>query len=295
MSRFLLQAAFKSDIKKLYQALVTRPSFSGGFKGVVFPVSLEKNTAYMTLHIECGSCPFADVVDDRSWDVAVRKSQPYIKKACDEFRKLFGIDSSYKFKDVTRKASMLEKDRLGEHYRRGLSNMISWEPSYLRYATTIPNGRLFALLDVPSDYGTVNCFIHYSDSYRTSCAEMYIEIFGKPIKRRGGDGNFVTAPEIKVGSILSGIWGYSMTIVDFYEVVKRTESFVFVKELQKDVIEDEGPKGEMLMPVPGSYVSPQVYRLKIQSHGSNAYYFKSPKSGILDLWDGKPEYQNTWD
>src|SRR5205085_2018154 len=42
----------------------------------------------------------------------------------------------------------------------------------------------------------------------------------------------------KVGEIIYNTWGYSMTMVDFYVVVKTTKNFVWLQELQQTVDEN---------------------------------------------------------
>ena len=102
----------------------------------------------------------------------------------------------------------------------------------------------------------------------------------------------------KVGDILYSSWGYSMTIVDFYKVIKVSPSgkSISLQPLHSDVVEgDAGYTGYVMpsksenrskKPIPNKRVSPtglHGYSVKI-NNVANAY-----------KWDGKKRYFNRMD
>ena len=44
--------------------------------------------------------------------------------------------------------------------------------------------------------------------------------------------------KLEVGTILAKSWGYSMTIVQYYVVVRRTHVTAWVREIQKNIVDD---------------------------------------------------------
>lgn len=298
-------ASFKSNIKKVYTALSKLPGVLPSYDGLGFPISMERQQAYMFFRVECpeGQNPLLIFYENRNVDYtasdvaqAKRKAQVYINKAAVSIRKALGIDNSYKFRDVSSKLSTLQRGMIYSDWRKRLDYYIdgTWWPKFNKN-----RDQLYAMLDVPTEIGTVNWYIRYSDSYKNSCAEFYIEVFGSAIKDNP-NAVFTIAPDIKVGTILTSTWGYSMTIVDFYKVVKRSNSFVYVKQLKHETVKDDGPAGSTVRPL-DEFKDSTIYRSKI-SLGKNSqvfkdgWYIKAPNNhGLLNVWDGTDQYENHWD
>ena len=297
-------ASFKSNIKKVYTALSKLPGVLPSYDGLGFPISMERQQAYMFFRVECpeGQNPLLIFYENRNVDYtasdvaqAKRKAQVYINKAAVSIRKALGIDNSYKFRDVSSKLSTLQRGMIYSDWRKRLDYYIdgTWWPKFNKN-----RDQLYAMLDVPTEIGTVNWYIRYSDSYKNSCAEFYIEVFGSEVKNKVSD-TFTLAPELTVGSILASSWGYSMTIVDFYQVVKRSNSFVYLKELVSETVRDDGPAGSYVRPTT-EFVDSTIYRAKIiaNKYDSNGgWYISAPQGhGILNkVWDGRDVYENRWD
>lgn len=298
-------ASFKSNIKKVYTALSKLPGVIPFYDDLGFPISTERQQAYMLFRVECPEDQnplriFYEEpdVDYTASDVAQakRKAQTYINKAAVNIRKALGIDNSYKFRDVSSKIRTLQRGMIYPDWRKRLAYYINNE----RWSEFDQNrDTLFALLNVPTEIGTINWYIRYSGCYQRSCAEFYIEVFGSAIKDNS-NAVFTIAPDIKVGTILTSTWGYSMTIVDFYKVVKRTNSFVYVKQLKRETVKDDGPAGSTVRPL-DEFEDSTIYRSKI-SLGKNSqlfkdgWYIKAPKNhGLLNVWDGTDQYENRWD
>ena len=71
-----------------------------------------------------------------------------------------------------------------------------------------------------------------------------------------------TAGNIKVGTILSGSWGYDQTNAELYEVVEIHGKRVGIRELKAQTVEgSEGFMSQSIKPLPGQYCGPVIYRL----------------------------------
>lgn len=64
--------------------------------------------------------------------------------------------------------------------------------------------------------------------------------------------NKTTSNPYKIGDIVTATWGYSMTIVDFYEVIRVTPSKVELRQLQQREEMTGFLSGETI-PIPGEY------------------------------------------
>ena len=89
-----------------------------------------------------------------------------------------------------------------------------------------------------------------------------------------------------VGDILVSQWGYSMTIVDFYEIVKTTASgkTFIVKHLKDKIVSGNGMQGKSV-PVKGEYESNEEIRARV-----NKYNRVKIDHSSLSLWNGEPVY-----
>ena len=99
----------------------------------------------------------------------------------------------------------------------------------------------------------------------------------------------VVKPEIKEGTILYSVWGYSMTLVDFYEVKRRIgRSTLEIVRLKKTET-GGGMMGETT-PIEGEY-SGEPFKVRFNKYGN----LKADGSKYLEIWDGKPKYYNRMD
>lgn len=117
--------------------------------------------------------------------------------------------------------------------------------------------------------------------------------------------------QLQPGTILCGSWGYNMTIVDFYVVVRCTEKTAWVQEIQKHEI-DNGPHGGHTTPelsrkpalvlqnrADGEgcerVVAPiKMFRIRRDDDG-NEWLWNSKFKCSLRIWNGKHMYSNHWD
>ncbi len=110
------------------------------------------------------------------------------------------------------------------------------------------------------------------------------------------------AREIKPGDILMTSWGYGMTINDYCKVLENTGKTLKCVMLSCRVENDNGVGDGHSMPEPESEKGEQ-FRIRIAEHedyislvGSYPYANGSSKrKGYWHVWNGKPNYYNTWD
>ena len=103
---------------------------------------------------------------------------------------------------------------------------------------------------------------------------------------------------VKVGDILSGSWGYSMTIVDFYKVTKiLSPCRVEIQKIGATCISADRGGGENLMPNPDNVIGESVQKtiMKDRYYTREERWYIKTEYCHLTPWDGEPEYQNTWD
>lgn len=101
---------------------------------------------------------------------------------------------------------------------------------------------------------------------------------------------------IKVGDILYDVWGYSMTIVEYYKVTKIVSPCrVEIVEIGAERISCDCGGGENLMPVPEVERGEKIIKQVVANRHGSGWYIKINDSVSLTPWDGRPKYQNTWD
>ena len=105
---------------------------------------------------------------------------------------------------------------------------------------------------------------------------------------------------LKPGDILSAVWGYSMTIVEYYKVVAiPSPSKVELVELAHNVVKGSADSGGGMQVMPdaekemGKHIIKQI--VKGRDEYGPAWYVKINDSCKLTPWDGEPHYQNLWD
>lgn len=99
---------------------------------------------------------------------------------------------------------------------------------------------------------------------------------------------------LQIGHILSDSWGYSMTIVDFYEVVgKRGRSIVQIRELAQKVVSGDAGYQGVCVPCPGEYVGEVIERRVTGSKTCPGV--KISDSRRPSLWNGRPMHFNRMD
>lgn len=109
------------------------------------------------------------------------------------------------------------------------------------------------------------------------------------------------------GRILSTSYGYDMTINKYVKVLRQTQSSLVVQPVGCHVENDNGSGHGQSTPS-GFQADQPTFSLSLWEHGpTEAYrqkyptsenkpqsYFKG-KGRTWRMWDGKPDYYNTWD
>ena len=100
----------------------------------------------------------------------------------------------------------------------------------------------------------------------------------------------------KVGDILSSTWGYSMQIVDYYQVIAVTPKMITVKQIAGKILDGDGMRGTSV-PLPNVFIKKAYdwdvteFKRKVLSGG----YININDSACARPWDGKPVYYDHWD
>lgn len=91
----------------------------------------------------------------------------------------------------------------------------------------------------------------------------------------------------KVGDVVYNSWGYDQTNVDFYQVTRATNNFVWLREISSALVPDKGvgPMSGKVIAKPGQFLDKAVE----EKHKATGEYV-SFKHGSGSKWDGKPKY-----
>ena len=120
----------------------------------------------------------------------------------------------------------------------------------------------------------------------TPYATDTFEFTGKKVPT--GDTEFTTFPEYKPGTIVYTSFGYDMTIVEFYQIVKRSGTTVYLKRLKNDYITGGGITGKVTTKKDDfDNGDKEIYRCRIPNGKIDGHY--------IHLWNGRPVYYNSMD
>lgn len=100
----------------------------------------------------------------------------------------------------------------------------------------------------------------------------------------------------KVGDILSSTWGYSMTIVNYYQVTAVTPKMITVKEIASKLVSGNRTFGTTV-PIPNVFIK-KAYPWQLTEFKRkvlNGGYININKSACARRWSGEPLYHNHWD
>lgn len=117
--------------------------------------------------------------------------------------------------------------------------------------------------------------------------------------------------QLQPGTILSSSWGYSMTIVDFYVVMRCTEKTAWVQQIES-CEEDKGPEGGHAVPElsrkpkmvfqnradnqGGELVEAPIKSFRIKRHDDGTeWLWNSKLQRTMRIWDGRHQRINHWD
>lgn len=103
---------------------------------------------------------------------------------------------------------------------------------------------------------------------------------------------------VGVGKILTCSWGYSMTLVDFYEVLKESAKTLLVRAIGSKVVETTSYMAGHVVPDIEKKENEILRVYKRKDKSEKGFYLISRKSGyrkFYHVWDGQPEYFNHCD
>ena len=98
-----------------------------------------------------------------------------------------------------------------------------------------------------------------------------------------------TEQAMEVGTVLCAIWGYSATLVTFYEVVAATAKMVTVRRIEAVHLKDGGK-----VPKPGAFVEEKTYKRRVMPGSRHSSpYVKVTDSQWAHVWNGSPGYETS--
>ena len=115
------------------------------------------------------------------------------------------------------------------------------------------------------------------------------------------DAEITYYPEFTVGSILCAKHGYTTTDYVFYELVRRTNSTAWVRQLRSKIVDSQGnpikdnPYEGYKMPIIGQYASDRLESGRIKDWNAKTPCIKVGYNAYAILWDGQPQWFNTLD
>lgn len=98
----------------------------------------------------------------------------------------------------------------------------------------------------------------------------------------------------ELGQIVCSSYGYDMTLVEYYVVTRMTKASVWLRPINTIITGDDGRGEGKAMPDASWQASDsKVFRKKIQVSDSKQYVSDTIK--YFRIWDGTPQYYNSWD
>jgi hypothetical protein len=98
---------------------------------------------------------------------------------------------------------------------------------------------------------------------------------------------------IEVNEIFFSSWGYDQTNINFYQVIKKTEKTILLREVEKEATakKDDFMCGQC-SPIENSFKNDKTFRVNFKNAVGDSLLNKNDCSSksYLDRWDGKPKY-----
>jgi len=101
--------------------------------------------------------------------------------------------------------------------------------------------------------------------------------------------------KFELNQIICSSYGYNMTIVDYYVVARITKASVWLRPIGRIVTGDDGQGEGKAMPDASVQAADcNIFRKRIQ-HWDDGSQYISDSIKYFRIWDGRPQYHNTWD
>ena len=105
--------------------------------------------------------------------------------------------------------------------------------------------------------------------------------------------------QMEEGAILTRSWGYDQTNVDFYVVIRRTETMAIIQPIVKEFVGKKGEYHDLVSPVlrEGEPIVKGVdigsLRRKVLEYDGKPFlsYANWAGAGVITVWDGSPQIQ----
>lgn len=155
------------------------------------------------------------------------------------------------------------------------------EPDY-------PNGRESSLQMTTSRGNPVTINIVRSSGQGFCALNITVKIEGESLS---SPTSFDYLPDIVPGTIYVNSFGYDMTLVNYYQVVRRSNKTIYLQEINSKVLTGGGYSGKV-EPIKDSFKDDKIIRSVLSGNGE---WIRLGQNGRARLWDGKPDYYNTMD
>ncbi len=101
--------------------------------------------------------------------------------------------------------------------------------------------------------------------------------------------------QFETNQIVYSSFGYDMTIIEFYLIDRMTKSSVWLRPIGRIVKNDDGRGDGTAEPSLESKAADNlVFRKRIQ-HSCDGCQYISDSIKSFSIWNGRPQYHNTWD
>ena len=90
------------------------------------------------------------------------------------------------------------------------------------------------------------------------------------------------------GKIITNMWGYEQTNIDFYKIIKRKGDYATLQPLKSKILRDVDMRGECIPDAPDATL--KIIRRKVHCRDGKESGIAIEKYGWASLWDGQPEH-----
>lgn len=101
-----------------------------------------------------------------------------------------------------------------------------------------------------------------------------------------------------VGQILTSSCGYDCSLVSFYQVVKVSKCFAWIKRLNKEMTRNVDGYGQQAFykPIKNSFMSSKVLKKRINTDKyENDFFINISSYEVAKPWDGTEQYEDSLD
>jgi hypothetical protein len=91
------------------------------------------------------------------------------------------------------------------------------------------------------------------------------------------------------GKIVTYMWGYEQTNIDFFKIIKRKGDFATLQPLKSKILRDEDMRGEVI-PSDEIDTDEPIIRRKVHVRDGKESGIAVKSYGWASLWEGQPEH-----